>query len=298
MAKNRPKLNSALRERLAQMGLTQQSFADQNRLAHNVLRVQLSRNIFSPNVLKAAAELLCEGSKSELERLYDFRETIRKHESVVGPTQSLKERVGRTIKPPQAGLTHDIERLYSTLGASDLVVICSLDLPPLECTSLGWWKLKDSLVKAVSAGTRFVYVRPNSEVISQQSQMLPEFFNKRTPFQEHKDLQKNLLESVGTKEQARKNVAANVKLLEVDWCPFWAIGMRFGFYSVLNEEKETRDITLFARFPFGGHFAGEESVDSKLLLFADERTRDAFQTYLIGQIEKKRELRQLTDDLI
>jgi hypothetical protein len=298
MAKSKMMLNAAIRQRLAELKRTQEWFAEQSRMSANVLRVQLSRNIYSDTTLKAAAELLCDGSKSELSNLYEFQETVRKRESTVAPTQSLKERVGRTIRPPQSGLTQDIYRLYSMLGASDLVVICTLDLPPLECTSLGWPKLKDALTKAVVAGSNFVYIRPNSAAVAQHSQMLPEFFNKRTPSQEYKELQKNLLESIGSKNDARKNVMNNVKLLEVEWCPFWSIGTRFGFYSVLNEEKQTRDLTLFARFPFGGHPAGEESVDSNLLLYSDERTREAFQTYLIRQFDNKRELRHLSGYLI
>jgi hypothetical protein len=298
MSKSKSKLNEAVRDRLDSLSLTQKEFAHKNLIDHNVLRVQLTRNVYSAKVLAAAAELLCGGNKSQLKKLYDFRETTRTRESIVLPTQTLKESVGRTIKPRHAAtLTHDIELLYAGLRASDLVVICTFDLPPLECTAPGWERLKNPLVNAVAAGTQFVYIRPTATVISQQSKMLPECFTNRTPLEEFEDLRKNLRKSVGSNQKAASNVTANVHLLQVDQCPFWAIGMRFGFYSVASEVTEKRDMTLFARFPFGGRFSGDETVDSKLLLFADERTKDAFQSYLIRQFEES-QLEKLIGRLI
>jgi hypothetical protein len=285
MTKSKPKLNTAIRAQLDVLSLTQKEFAHRQRIDHAVLRVQLTRNVYSGEVLTGAAQILCDGNRSELKERYEFEETTRKRKSIVLPTQSLRESLGRTIRKRQASnLPHDIEVLYSALRASDLVVICTFDLSPLECTAPGWERLKASLVRAVTNGTQFVYIRPTEAVRTQQSKLLPEFFSARTPVQEIFDLQQKLLNEMGSDEQANERLMSSVRLLEVDQCPFWSVGMRFGFYSVTSEEKDTRDMTLFARFPFGGR--SEDSVDSKLLLFADERTTDAFQSYLIRKFEE------------
>ena len=149
--------------------------------------------------------------------------------------------------------------------------------------------MREPMCKAVNSGTVFVYIRPTEDYIKRMLGPLSKYFSRRSPTEEHEELKSNLV-AAGIK---RKDVNGRVKLVQPDWCPFWVVGMRFGFYSVASEEGGRRDMTLFARFPFGGSMPGERSVDPNLLVFGDQRMRDAFHDYVVDRFENDPDLQPL-----
>jgi hypothetical protein len=283
------KLAEAVRLRLRELRYKQEDFTLDEQLEHDTFRTQLTRNIFSPHSLQAAANLLTDGDLSALKASYEFGVTSRGKETILQPTQALKEKVNRTIKTSPSALIEDIQRLYERLRPEDLAVICSLSEAPLEVTKFGWNSLKDSLHAAVKSGTTFVYIRPTDDYINKMSGSLSEFFSRRSPADEHNELKSNLVAGGLTKSHVDKHVL----LIQPEWSPFWVVGMRFGFYSLKSEEGGRRDMTLFARFPFGGSLQGERSDDPNLLVFGDQRMRDAFHAYLVDCFQSSEKLRPL-----
>lgn len=291
--KNRKrKLGVAIRERLQADGTKQQEFALNERLAHNSFRSQMTRNTFAPRTLRAAANLLTGGDLKRLEDKYDFETTTQGKETVLSPTQSIQQRVGRAVRQEKTKLPEDIKRLYSWLGENgekDLVVICGLNEFPLEYTPTGWNNVKSYLKQAVERGAVFVYVQPSEQIIKAMSEPLWEFFPPRTPREQHKVLQNNLIGEGLPAERVREQVRL---LEETDWCPFWAIGMRFGLY-VTQDRSGSREISLLARFPF----ARDQESDPDLLLYGDKRMRDAFLAYLFNRFENRSDFKRLIERL-
>lgn len=292
MAKNKPDLADVIRKKLQDENQTQEDYATRVRLDPDTFRAQLARNTYSPRMLEELAKLLnCE--EKELERSYTFNRTKNRREAILTPTEAIQERVNRTIKAPPLQLEKDIGRLYSWLGENDLAVICSLNERPLEFTPNGWIRLNESLSQAVRSGAVFVYIRPTERLIEKYAEVLPESFIRRSPVDDIKDLKSKLIANGLDKDK----VEAGIKLHQAEWCPFWSVGMRFGFYSIGGEKGESRDMALFARFPFGGSFMGNKDADPDLLLYSDQRSREAFQSYLIHSFESDPKLRPLLDRL-
>lgn len=290
---NKTMLSKAIRERLRELSYKQEDYALDERLEHDTFRAQLTRNTFSTHSLQAAANLLTDGNVDVLKTKYQFEVTSRGKETVLQPTQSIRERVNRMIKTPSSELVEDIQRLYSWLKPNDLAIISSLDESPLEATKSGWNSMKEPMSKAIDSGTIFVYIRPTEDYIKKMLGPLSKYFSRRSPAEEHEELRSNLI-AAGIK---RKDVNMRVKLVQPDWCPFWVIGMRFGFYSIASEDGGRRDMTLFARFPFGGSMPGERSVDPNLLVFGDQRMRDAFHDYIVDCFENDDDLKPLLERL-
>lgn len=282
-------LAEAVREKLKSLSKKQIDFATENLLDHNDFRVQLTRNAFSFYTLETIVRLLESEDVSDLREEYDFTEIEKRKDEILSPVQIVQDRISRSLKTPDKDdLVINLRTLYTWLKKDDLVVICSLNESPLEYSYDGWDKLGDVYTEAVKEQAIFLYIRPSQKVLDNfPKRFLHDFFSRSSPKEEVETLRQNVMQAGVSKDKAEKHI----RLFEPDFCPFWTMGMRFGFYSILKENKP-RDKALFARFPIGGSLSGNV-VDKNLILFGNKNMRDAFQAYLT--ICFNREENNLTD---
>jgi hypothetical protein len=262
-------LREIVRQTLEESGRSQEEFALSYDLDHDAFRTQLARNHFSPVTLKAIAQLLnkpVEQLKSE----YNFSETRSKFAGSISALTSTERKLARSLRIASHQISSYLEQLYMGLGKGDLAVIFALNEPPLETIRTEWTVIGKSLTTAVTSGATFVYVRPTQIVYRNFFQAMPTAWRGPSPSEQHSLLLSYLLAS----GVSRADVDERVLLMELDWCPFWCVGMRFGYYA-LGDLKGAREDGLFARFPYGGGGRSSSSRDSSLMLYSDRATREA-----------------------
>lgn len=276
-------LRDAVRTALEAKGKSQRAFADENLLDYDDFRMQLVRNAFSKPALKVIARLLKVEDADALQRRFEFNVLRKGKDETLSPVQVVEERVRRSLKGQEKGdLVLNLRTLYAWLKEGDLVVICTLNESPLECSYAGWNRLGKDYVKAIASGATFLYIRPRDAVLEKfPKDFVDQFFGRISPDEEVQKLRSNVVKSGVDQDTATKGI----RLLKTDFCPFWVIGLRFGFYSVLTS-SQSRDMALFARFPFGGTLDGD-AVEKELILLANPQMREAFQSYLSHCFSRK-----------
>lgn len=272
---NKQNLAEALRLALRQRKEKQAEFALSQHIDPDDFRIQLSRNAFSQQTIEAAASILVNGSVADLEEKYEYKFLNKRMDESILPAQAMREKINRLFKAPPRDFLEDVLALYSTLDGDDLVIICSISESPLECTFEGWEALKDVFISAIENKAVFVYIRPSESYLSEISESLLEFFPRNSPRKEIEILHEKL-----SRAGVSSDLIKNVKLFETESCPFWSVGLRFGLYSVKQENSKNRDVTLFVRFPFGGIISSEGKPAENILLFVNEKMRNAFLAYL------------------
>jgi hypothetical protein len=272
----REDLSTVVKDVLATKGTSQREFAAENLLDYDDFRIQLSRRAFSTAALQAIARLLEIDGADALARHYSFEKLKKGKDEMLSPVQVVGDRIRRSLKGQEKGdLVSNLSTLYAWLKKDDLVVICTLNEPPLEYSYDGWNRLGELYTGAIEREATFLYIRPTQSVFEQYpKKFVGQFFGSTSPDEEILELQSNVIRAGIDKHLAE----THIRLHKTEFCPFWSIGMRFGFYSVAMG-TQSRDMSLFARFPFGGALSGD-SVDKELILLANTEMREAFHAYL------------------
>ncbi|MDZ4779623.1 MAG: hypothetical protein SGJ19_05175 [Planctomycetia bacterium] len=286
---NKPTIQLAkvFKEALKAAGRTQIGFADSIQVDRSQFRVHLKRNTFSIEETEAIADFLEVGRERLAER-FDFAVATQRQESRRSPAKVAKENVrlgiARNIRSKSTDLQSGILDLYRALDEDDLVVICSVNLLPLELTPGGWNLLRDAWISAVKRGCCFVYIRPADTVLERISNArLHGGIDGARVAADHLKMRQSLM----AVDLSKKDIDSRVHLIATEWCPFWAWNMRFGFYSVVTSEGR-RERELFGRFPFGG-----PSANRDLLLYTDIATCDSCIDYLVHEFDQSDKLRAL-----
>ena len=282
-------LGKMVRAKLAAAGVSQDEFATRNNLDHDAFRTQLARNRYSEATLRVLAALLgC--TPPELKRTYEIENEMMPNPDAgtISPLQATKRLIERSLRiVSRSTLKPYVQRLYDSMDHTSLAVIFALSQPPLECTISGWEAVGEAMTNAVKRKATFVYVRPSEAYYEQLLKVLPEAVaGASSPQQQHDWLQARLSDG----EVERELLCSRVILCQPSWCPFWAEGMRWGFF-VSDNPSAGREMDLFARFPYGGTKRGDLAVDPSLLIFTDEKTREVCRSYLKHCFKSAVELR-------
>lgn len=294
MRKNTTKnlLGNAIRARLNELGMTRESFANRAQVPHDGLHAQLKRNRFTAQTLKALHELLgFPSSIDALRRRYDFRIVKQRITSVVRPgLESTEKYLDREARRFARNGSRFVRDLYSCLGSGYLVVVCTMDDPPVECTPYGWLDLAKPYVEAIRQGVTFIYIRPSDQYLSSLAQLLPDTVLRSDPQVECEELRKKVL--VVEPSTGRTAVARQIQLHRPRLCPFWAPGVKYEFYGC-NEGCRRNEI-LFLQFAVrNSSKTGKDSV----IVSAEERLLRAFCSFIVTEFEKDEKLRPLLSRL-
>lgn len=284
-------LGNAIRARLNELGMTRESFANQARVPHDGLHAQLKRNRFTAQTLKALHELLGFPSSINTLRLkYDFKVVKQRSTSIVRPglesTGKYLDRETRHFARNASQFTRD---LYSSLGSGYLVVVCTLDDSPIECTPYGWLNLAKPYVEAIKQGVTFVYIRPSDQYLSNLAQLFPGTISRSDPQVEYEELRKKVLVERATDRNA---VARQVQLHRPNLCPFWAPGVKYEFYGCNRGGKRSEVLFLQIAIRDSGKI-GKDSV----IVVAEETLLRAFRSFIVTEFERNGMLRSLLDRL-
>lgn len=90
-------LAKMVRQKLAEMNVSQEDFSLENSIDPNAFRTQLARNSYSSWVLEAIAKLLSYGLR-ELSNLYSFNEIRRPMSGYISPIEALKRKIRKSIR--------------------------------------------------------------------------------------------------------------------------------------------------------------------------------------------------------
>jgi hypothetical protein len=283
------KLRDVVRERLEEAKLQQREFAESEFLNYDDFRMQLVRNSFSQAALKAIVKLLNEPSVESLKNKFEFNSLKKTKSETVTGLEIVQERLQNWFRPEkEVDLVHNLATLYARLGEGDLVTVCSLNEPPVESDWAGWDSLGSLYVRAVKNGANFLYIRPDQSVVnSYPKRLTKQFFKGFSPQDDVQSIRNDVIENGVSKKDAE----ARIRLYSTDICPFWMVGVRLGFYSVVNNDGPRRT-ALFLRFPFGGSLSGDAD-DNNIILLANKQMRDAFQAYLADCFNRVKSLADL-----
>lgn len=284
------KLAVAVREALMLGSIKQKEFALNNKIDFNDLRVQLCRNSFSFEVLLVIANLLTNSSLDELKNQFEFREIVKRKDAGLTSIQVVRHRVVNMFKSTYGDdSSNNLNTIYSHLGDSDLIVTCSINDSPFECSFDGWQVLQDSYISALRNNAVFLYVRPSQLYFSNFSKGFTYYFiNPRPPEDDIYFLRQQAILSGVDEETAEQNII----LYTPDFCPFWTMGMQFMFCSVKSPYDRKRGMSLFASCPIGD-LSKVDTKESNGMLFTNRKSLIAFQAYLHDCFDKNSSLSYL-----